>query len=63
VRSRAIEFFEQGRVAAEERDADGYGAAQARVAAEAAERERLAGAVGFEVCSQTTAGAASTPPP
>jgi hypothetical protein len=58
-RSRAIAFFERGRVAAEERDADGYGAAQERVAAEAAKRERLAGNVGFEVCSQPSAGVAS----
>jgi hypothetical protein len=62
-RSRAIDFFEQGRSAAEERDADGYGAAQAEVAAEAAERERLAGAIGFEACSQLSAGSASTSPP
>jgi hypothetical protein len=62
-RSRAIEFFERGRTAAEERDGDGYGAAQERVAAKAAKRERLADAVGFEVCSRPPAGGASSPPP
>ena len=51
-RGRALELLEQGRDAAEDKDADAYGKAQARAAAEQPERLKLARAVGFETCSK-----------
>lgn len=51
-RSRALELLEQGRDAAEDKDADAYAAAQTKAAAEQGERLRLARAVGFRVCSK-----------
>jgi hypothetical protein len=51
-RGRALELLEQGRDAAEDKDADAYEAAQAKAAAEQDERLKLARAVGFEQCSK-----------
>jgi ElaB/YqjD/DUF883 family membrane-anchored ribosome-binding protein len=51
-RERALELLEQGRDAAEDKDADAYEAAQAKAAAEQDERLKLARAVGFEQCSK-----------
>lgn len=52
-RGRALERLEQGREAAEEKDAKAYGTAQARAAAEQSQRLRLAKAVGFKQCSKS----------
>ena len=51
-RGRALELLEQGRDAAEEKDAEAYGKAQAKASAEQAERLKLARAVGFKTCSK-----------
>ena len=51
-RGRALELLEQGRDAAEDKDADAYGQAQAKAAAEQPERLKLARAVGFKQCSK-----------
>jgi hypothetical protein len=51
-RTRALELLEEGRDAAEDKDAGAYGAAQAKAADEQRDRLRLARAVGFEVCSK-----------
>jgi hypothetical protein len=51
-RGRALELLEQGRDAAEAKDADAYGVAQAKAAAEQGRRLKLAEAVGFEQCSK-----------
>ena len=56
-RASALELLEEGRDAAAERNASGYAKAQAELAAGVKERERLARAVGFEVCSQADADA------
>jgi hypothetical protein len=61
-RARAIDFLERGNTAAEERDAEDYGAAQDGIAAETDERRRLARTVGFESCSQPPASRASGAP-
>ena len=55
-RAAALELLEKGRDAAAERDAAGYSKAQSEVEAGAAERRRLAQAVGFEICSQASKG-------
>ena len=52
-RGRALELLEQGRDAAEDKDAESYGEAQAKAAAEQAERLKLARAVGFKSCSKS----------
>ena len=51
-RGRALELLEQGRDAADDKDADAYGKAQAKAAAEQPERLKLARAVGFKTCSK-----------
>jgi hypothetical protein len=51
-RGRALELLEQGRDAAEEKNADAYARAQGKAAAEQPERLKLAKAVGFRVCSK-----------
>ena len=53
-RVRAIEVFKQGLDAAEHDDDKAYVDAQARAAAGAAQRQKLAAAVGFKVCSAPT---------
>lgn len=55
-RAAALELLEKGRDAAADRDVARYTKAQAELAAGAAERRRLARAVGFEVCSQERGG-------
>jgi hypothetical protein len=62
-RDAALELLEDGRDAAADRDAEGYGKAQAELAAGAKERRRLARAVGFEVCSQPPRPAREGPRP
>ncbi|MCE3265436.1 MAG: hypothetical protein K0S15_145 [Solirubrobacterales bacterium] len=51
-RARALELLAKGRNAAADEDAESYGRAQVRAAAEQKQRLRLARAVGFEVCSR-----------
>lgn len=51
-RGRALELLERGRDAAEDKDAEAYGKAQANAAAEQPERLKLARAVGFKTCSK-----------
>ena len=51
-RGRALELLEQGRDAADDKDAEAYGQAQAKAAAEEPQRRKLARAVGFKVCSK-----------
>ena len=51
-RGRALELLEQGRDAAADKDAEAYGKAQAKAAAEQPERLKLARAVGFKQCSK-----------
>jgi hypothetical protein len=51
-RGRALSLLEQGRDAAEDKDADAYGKAQAEAAAAQPERLKLARAVGFKQCSK-----------
>lgn len=51
-RGRALELLERGRDAAEDKDADAYGIAQAKAAAGQPERLKLARAVGFKECSK-----------
>lgn len=51
-RGSALELLEQGRDAAEGKDAEGYAEAQAQAAADQPKRSKLAQAVGFEVCSK-----------
>jgi hypothetical protein len=55
-RAAALELLEKGRDAAADRNAERDSKAQAELAAGAAERRRLARAVGFEVCSQERGG-------
>ena len=50
-RGSALELLEQGRDAAEDKDADAYDEAQIEAAADQPERLKLARAVGFKVCS------------
>ncbi|MBM3666837.1 MAG: hypothetical protein FJW90_05040 [Actinobacteria bacterium] len=51
-RGRALKLLLQGRDAAEAKDAEAYGRAQAKAAAEQQRRLELARAVGFEQCSK-----------
>ena len=51
-RARSLELLEQGRDAAEDKDADAYGIAQAKAADGQPERLKLARAVGFKQCSK-----------
>jgi hypothetical protein len=51
-RGRALELLEEGRDAAEDRDAEAYAAAQTEVTADQGERLKLAQAVGFKTCSK-----------
>lgn len=50
-RDRVVDQMKRGRDAAEIQDAATYGAAQAAVARDAAQRRKLAVSLGFEVCS------------
>ena len=52
-RGRVLEFLRRGRDAADAQDSQGYIEAQAGVVKRAAERQRLAQAVGFQTCSKT----------
>ena len=54
-RDRATDEIKKGQDAAENRDSRAYGAAQSAVASSAPERQKLAGSLGFKVCSQSTA--------
>jgi hypothetical protein len=54
-RGRALEFLRRGRDAAEKQDSQAYLEAQTGVAKRAKERQTLAQAVGFQVCSKTPA--------
>jgi hypothetical protein len=56
-RDRVIDEMNRGKDAAEDRDSTAYGAAQAAVARGASQRRKLARALGFKVCSSTSAGA------
>lgn len=51
-RGSALELLEEGRDAAEDRDAAAYGEAQTKVTADQPERLKLANAVGFKTCSR-----------
>jgi hypothetical protein len=51
-RGRALDLLEEGRDAAEDRDAEAYAAAQTEVTADQPERLKLAQAVGFKTCSK-----------
>ena len=51
-RGRALEYLRRGRDAAEAQDSKGYLEAQAGVVKRAQERQQLAQAVGFQVCSK-----------
>lgn len=57
VRDRATEEIKKGQDAAGNQDSRAYGAAQSAVANSAPERQKLARALGFKVCSQATAAA------
>jgi hypothetical protein len=57
-RAAALEKLEEGRDAADSRDAGAYAAAQAELSAGADKRRKLAAAVGFQVCSSAPAPAA-----
>ncbi len=52
VRGTALERLRDGRDAADEQDAEGYAEAQAEVTADSGQRQKLATAVGFRVCSK-----------
>jgi hypothetical protein len=54
-RGRALEFLRRGRDAAEKQDSQAYIEAQDEVAKGAKERQTLAQAVGFQVCSKAPA--------
>jgi hypothetical protein len=56
-RDRATDQIKQGQDAAEKQDSTAYGAAQSSLVQTAPQRRRLAGALGFKVCS--SAGAAA----
>jgi hypothetical protein len=51
-RGSALERLEDGRDAAEDKDAEAYAEAQEEIAADAPARLKLARAVGFQVCSE-----------
>jgi hypothetical protein len=53
-KERAVQYFEQGKDAADNQDGPAYSGAQAAVARGAPERAKLAKAVGFRACSQTS---------
>ena len=54
-REDALDLLEDGRNAAEDEDSNAYGAAQVKLSDGAAERSKLARAVGFKVCSNPRA--------
>jgi argininosuccinate lyase len=56
-RDRAIDQMKKGQDAAENQDSRAYGAAQAAVTKSSPQRKKLAGSLGFRVCSRN-AGAA-----
>jgi hypothetical protein len=56
-RDRALEQMKRGREAAQDRDSAAYGAAQAAVAREAPQRQKLAQALGLRACSSSSATA------
>jgi hypothetical protein len=56
-RDRVVDEMKRGQDAAENQDAGAYGAAQAAVARDAAQRQKLARALGFKVCSASPATA------
>jgi hypothetical protein len=56
-RDQAIEDLKKGQDAAENQDSKGYGAAQSALTKGAPDRKKLAGSLGFKVCSRN-AGAA-----
>jgi hypothetical protein len=51
-KENTLQYFDQGKEAADNQDGTGYSAAEAAVARGAPERARLAKALGFKVCSQ-----------
>jgi hypothetical protein len=51
-KQEALDLIKDGRSAAEEKDSQRYGELQAKVADTAQERSKLAGEVGFKVCSK-----------
>src|SRR6266480_1578807 len=53
-KEQAVQYFEQGKDAADNQDGPAYSAAQAAVARGAPERAKLAKAVGFKACGQTS---------
>jgi hypothetical protein len=53
-KEHALQFFQQGKDAADDQNGRAYSAAQAAVARGAHERAKLAKAVGFKSCSQTS---------
>ena len=56
-RDQAVEDLKKGQDAAENQDSHGYGAAQSAITKGAPQRKKLAGSLGFKVCSRN-AGAA-----
>jgi hypothetical protein len=56
-RDRVVEEMKRGQDAAGNQDAAAYGAAQASVARDAPQRQKLAAALGFKVCSSSPATA------
>jgi hypothetical protein len=56
-RQRVIDQMTRGRDAAQDQDSAAYGAAQAAVARDAPQRRKLARALGFKVCSASSATA------
>jgi hypothetical protein len=56
-RHRFIDQMSRGKDAAQDQDSAAYGAAQAAVARDAPERRKLARALGFKVCSASSATA------
>jgi hypothetical protein len=56
-RDQAVEDLKKGQDAAENQDSRGYGAAQSALVKDAPQRKKLAGSLGFKVCSRN-AGAA-----
>jgi hypothetical protein len=51
-KENTLQYFDQGKEAADNGDGSGYAAAEAAVARGAPERARLARALGFKACSQ-----------
>jgi hypothetical protein len=56
-RDRVIDEMKRGKDAADNQDSAAYGAAQAAVAQDAPQRQKLARALGFKVCSSSPAAA------